>query len=195
MKRNYVFLVILLLLCMNFLSVAQKAPKIEYYTVLPQTSYALPESTTILKTTICTTGTDPGFGQELNSPGFNGVAGSRSYHVNSYPPPDGYIFYKMTIQLSKNKEAVSFDINKTYIVTKNGYKAFPYYALPVIIGSITLEEDLAAVDSIEEPFLITFPQGKKQKYVDIWYAIPKDDTPVTYQFYESQCEVTKYEKK
>ena len=195
MKRGLVLLVVTLLLLSCFVSVAQSPFNVEYYTVLPQIIYTIPESTTLLKTTVCTSGTEPGFGQELNSPGFNGVAGSRSFHVKRYPAPEGYTFYNMMIQLSKDKNEVSFDINKTYIITNNGYKSYPYYALPTIIGSVSDEKDLLKQESLDTPFIISFPEGKKQKYVSIWYAIPINDIPITYEFYGSQCEVKKYEKK
>ena len=194
MKGQSVFLVVLLLLISSVVSVAQNPLNIEYYTVLPQITYTIPDSTTLLKTTVCTSGTEPGFGHELNTPGFNGVAGSRSYHIKSYPAPEGYEFYNMMLQLSKGKEKVSFDINKTYIITNNGYKSYPYYALPTIIGSVSDEKDLLMQESFDKPFIISFPEGKKQKYVSIWYAIPINDIPVTYEFYGSPCEVKKYEK-
>ena len=161
MKGRVVLVVVLLLFASSVISVAQNPFNVEYYTVLPQITYTIPESATLLKTTVCTSGTEPGFGQELNSPGFNGVAGSRSFHVKSYPAPEGYEFYNMMLQLSKGKEKVSFDINKTYIITKNGYKSYPYYALPTIIGSVSDEKDLLKQESLDKPFFISFPEGKK----------------------------------
>jgi hypothetical protein len=175
--------------------IAQSVFNVVYYTVLPQIKYQIPESIALIKTTVCMAGTEPGFGQEINTPGFNGVAGSRSFQVKSFPPPEGYAFYKMTIQLEKAKEEVKFDINKTWLITNNGYKAYPYYALPLIIGAASEEKDLLKQESTDSPFIVTFPKGRTQKYVDIWYAIPISDSPVTYEFYGSQCEVEKYEKK
>jgi len=195
MKKRAVLSVLLLLLLSSSILVAQSPFNVVYYTVLPQASYQIPESTAVIKTTVCMAGTEPGFGYEMNTPGFNGVAGSRSFHVKSFPPPEGYAFYKMTIQLEKSKDETIFDINKTFILTNTGYKSYPYYALPLIIGTASEEKDLLNQESTDNPFIVTFPNGRTKRYVDIWYAIPIDDSPVIYDFYGSQCEVTKYEKK
>lgn len=192
MKGRAFLVMCFTLLVTSCMSIAQKLDTGDYYTVLPQAIYTIPGSNALIKTTVCTTGTEPGFGQELNTPGFNGVAGTRSYHVKTFPAPEGYTFYKMTIQLEKSTEEVSFDINKTFITTNTGSKAYPYYALPLIAGHTSLEEDLLKQQQSSKPFVVTFPKGKTQKYIEIWYATLKTETPVSYNFFSTQCEVKKY---
>ncbi len=195
MKVQATVLLVSIVFLTSCMSIAQKLDKGEYYTVLPQASYTIPENSVSITTTVCTAGTMPGFVQTHNTPGFNGVAGTHSVFVKEYPPPEGFAFYKMTIQVEKSKKEAQFDINKTYLVSKNGYKALPYYALPIIIGGLCEEKDLQKSTSTTTPFMVSFPEGKVQKYVDIWYAIPITDIPVSYMFFGSTCEVQKYEKK
>lgn len=193
MKRICIYVAVACVLsgCVSMLS---KLDHSDYMLVTPA-EYRVEGSDTVIKTTLCQIGVNPGFIYEMNTPAMGNVAGHRSVSVKEYPPPAGHRFYCVLLEVKNSRVEHVIDINKTSVTTGKGLVCYPYYAMVVKTGSSLTEEDLLAQDPENEAFALTIPSHRGQMFVRVYYAVPLDDVPIAYAYFGSNCGMTKYERK